>query len=195
MSYNTKDISADAPSTNFMDSGIHENIELTNIRYDKSPKEGNKFLVFTFKNEKGQELNHTEWEPRDEDDTRKHQKGTNQIKRIKHIAVRYMLETEFDTIINDFEHLALHTIQVFGDKYKGKKVRVKVTYSDNNYTSLPRYIPFIEGMDVPLEESELDIRGIDKMVRDRADREQPLANPLDALASTPTAVVTEALPF
>ena len=118
MSYNTKDIPADTPSTNFMDSGIHENIELTNIRYDESPKEKNKFMVFTFKNERGQELSHTEWEPRDDDDTRLNQKITNQIKRVKHIAKRYMPEIDFDFEVPNFEGFALKTIQLFGEKFK-----------------------------------------------------------------------------
>lgn len=191
MSYNTKDIPADSPTTKFMDVGIHDNVELVDIRFDKSPKAGNKFLVFTFKNEKGQELSHTEWEPRDNDETRKHQKGENQIKRIKHMAKRYMPVEEFDTVINDFDHLAQHVLKVFEDKYKGVKVRIKVIYSNSNYTSLPPYTPFIEKMSVPKEESELTILSIDKMVRDRADRETPVANPLDELTSTKT----EDLPF
>lgn len=198
MSYSTKDIPADAPSTNFMDAGIHENIELINIRYDESPKEHNKFLVFTFKNERGQELSHTEWEPRDVDETRLLNKQRNQVKRIKHIAKRYMPETDFNIETDSFETFALKTIQLFGDKIKSKKVRIKVTYSDSNYTSLPRYIPFIESMDVPKEESVLEIISIDKMVRDRADREQPLANPLDELNSLDTAKQapsTAGLPF
>jgi len=198
MSYNTKDINADAPSTNFMDTGIHENIELTNIRYDESPNEKSKFLELTFINDRGQKLTHTEYEPRDKDDARLNSKIKNQMRRFKHIAKRYMPESDFDFDVPDFEGFALKTIQVFGDKFKGPKVRIKVVYSDNNYTCLPRYIPFIESMDVPKEESKLEIISIDKMVRDRADRETPLANPLDALNEPTTATPvagTEGLPF
>jgi len=185
MNYSTKDIPADATAPSFMDVGIHENIELTNIRYDKSPKVENKFIVFTFRNEKGQELSHTEWEPRDEDETRLNQKITNQIKRIKHIAKRYMPEDTFDITANDFESFALKTIQLFGDKYKSVKVRVKVVYSFNNYTSLPNYVPFIENMTVSKDESKLEILSIDKMVRDRADYEAPTVNPLDKTDDLP----------
>jgi len=191
MSYNTKDIPADSTGVRFMDSGIHENVELTNIRYDKSPKEGNKFLAFEFKNERGQELAHTEWEPRDQDETRLNQKITNQIKRIKHIAKRYMPEDSFNFEANDFEGFALKTIQLFGDLYKNKKVRTKVVYSNSNYTSLPNYVPFIEEMSVPKEESKLEILSIDKMIRDKADRETPVTNPLDELPP----ITTGGLPF
>jgi hypothetical protein len=197
MSYNTKGIPADGSASNFIDVGIHDNVELTNIRYDKSPKEGNKFLVFEFKSEKGQELAHTEWEPRDADETRLNQKITNQIKRIKHIAKRYMPEEDFNFEANDFEGFALKTIQLFGDKYKARKVRIKVVYSNSNYTSLPNYVPFIEGMDVPREDSKLEILSIDKMVRDRADREAPSTNPLEDLqqGSQTTTNKADDLPF
>lgn len=184
MSYNTKDIPADGRTTNFMDVGIQENVELIDIRFDKSPND-NKFLVFKFKNERGQELSHTEWEPTDKDETRLNQKITNQIKRIKHIAKRYMPEDAFDINASDFEGFALKTIQLFGDKFKGVKVRVKVVYSNSNYTSLPNYVPFLENMSVPKEDSKLEILSIDKMVRDRADRETPVANPLDVINDTP----------
>jgi len=182
MSYNTKDIPADGFGVNFMDSGIHENVELTNIRYDTSPN-NNKFIVFSFKNVRGQTLDHTEWEPSDVEETRLNQKITNQIKRIKHIAKRYMPEDTFDISTDSFENFALKTIQLFGDKYKGVKVRIKVVYSNSNYTSLPNYVPFIESMDISKEESKLEIISIDKMLRDKADRESPVANPLDDLNS------------
>lgn len=184
MSYNTKNVPADGTTLNFMDSGIHENVELVNIRYDTSPKEGNKFLVFEFKNEKGQELAHTEWEPRDADETRLNQKITNQIKRIKHLAKRFIPEDQFNFEASDFESFARETIQRFADKYKGVKLRLKVVYSNSNYTSLPNYIPFAENMNIPKEESKLEILSIDKMIRDRADRETPTANPLENMSSS-----------
>lgn len=194
MSYNTKDIPADGRATNFMDVGIHENVELINIKYDQSPN-NNKFIVFTFKDESGKELSHTEWEPTDKDETRLNQKITNQIKRIKHIAKRYMPEDSFDINASDFEGFALKTIQLFGDKFKGVKVRVKVVYSNSNYTSLPNYVPFIENMSVPKEETKLEILSIDKMVRDRADRETPTTNPLDVLTGTQNDTPSSDIPF
>lgn len=181
MSYSTKGIPADG-SVNFMDSGIHENVELKGIRYGISPNVGNKFIVFEFEDNRGRRLAHTEYEPKDQDDTRLNQKITNQIKRIKHIAKRYMPEDTFDIEVSDFESFAKKTIELFGIKFVDKKVRIKVTYSNTGYTSLPNYTPFIESMDVPKEESRLEILSIDQMTRERADRETPIANPLDELS-------------
>jgi hypothetical protein len=56
--------------------------------------------------------------------------------------------------------------------YIGKKVRVKVTLNNSNYTSLPNYTPFIESMSVPKADSVLSINtAMDKMVKDRPDQE------------------------
>ena len=141
INYNiTKDFESESTGTNFMDVGIHENVELTRIVYDVTEK-GNKFVAFYFKNEAGEELSHTEWEPKDEDHEKRQNKTLNQAKRIHHIVTKFIPKEEFEINAETFEQFAKGVIAKLGNKYVGKKVRIKVIYSWNNYTSLPKYTP------------------------------------------------------
>ena len=152
-------------SRNFIDVGIHENVELLNVRFDKSPS-GNKFIVFEFDKD-GKALSHTEWEPKDNDPEVLKNKIENQMKRLKHIATKYMPADSVNLDADSFDELATKYIAILGNKFKGVKVRVKVVYSNSGFTTLPKYIPFIENMnDTPKEKSRLEIISIDKMTRE-----------------------------
>jgi hypothetical protein len=194
MSYNiTKDIPGESTGPRFIDVGIHENVEITEIRYDKTDK-GNEFLAFTFLTEDGQTLSHTEWKPVDDDPEKFEQKQRNQAKRVKHIAKRFIDEEQFVFVANDFKEFATKTISLIGDKFKGVKLRIKVVYSWNNYTTLPNYLPFIENMTVPKADSLLKITSIDKLTRDAADRDTTGKNPFEK-DENPTEEKDDRLPF
>lgn len=171
-----KSVDSEARATSFLDVGIHEDVDMTGIEFDVSPNEGNEYLVFHFEKD-GRRLNHTEYKSKDTDPEKLANKRANQIKRIKHIITKFISEDAFVIEADDFKEFCQQTINLLGDSYKGKKVRLKVIYSYNNYTSLPNYVPFIESMDVPKEKSRLEILSIDKMVRDKADNERPQSNP------------------
>ena len=160
----TPQLESEARTRNFIDVGIHENVELVDIKYGLSPN-NNKFVVFTFEKD-GKQLTHTEWEPNDKDPAVLDSKIANQMKRFKHIATKFISNDEFVIDANDFESFAKAYIDKLTDKYNGKKVRVKVIYSNSGFTTLPKYVPFIESMDVPKEKSQLEILSIDKMSRD-----------------------------
>lgn len=166
-----KNIDSESNATNFIDVGIHENVELIEVRFDKSPKD-NHFLAFKFKDSKGKELSHTEWEPVDPDSKKLADKIVNQTKRVKHIATKFVTEDDFTFDATDFQDFAHKTISVLTGKFEGKKVRIKVVYSWNNFTSLPNYVPFIESMSIPKEQSKLEITSIDKMTKDSPDSEK-----------------------
>ena len=194
-----KNIDSESRSTNFMDVGIHEDVALTGIEY-KTSDAGNEFLVFHFEKD-GRKLDHTEWKPNDTDPDRLENKELNQIKRVKHIVTKFIPEDEYVFQASDFKTFCENTIRLLGSKYEGNKVRIKVIYSFNNYTSLPNYVPFIEKMEVPKEQSKLELLSIDKMTKDRADIETPVSNPVEALgfdqpttSETPS-VADEPLPF
>lgn len=174
-----KNINSEGTSVNFLDVGIHENVELMSVEYKISPEKENEFMVFTFEKD-GKAVTHTEWKPKDQDPEKLENKTANQIKRVKHIVTKFVPEEVYEFNATSFKDFCEKTISILGDKYKGKKVRVKVIYNYSNYTALPNYVPFIESMDVPKEESKLDILSIDKMTKDRADNE-PVAqtNPFE----------------
>lgn len=174
-----KNIDSEGRSANFVDVGIHEDVELKGVEYKVSPDAGNEFMVFHFEKE-GKTLSHTEWKPKDVDPEKLENKTNNQIKRVKHIVTKFISEELYTFEVNDFKSFCLQTIKLLGDSYVGKKVRIKVVYSFNNYTSLPNYVPFIEKMEIPKEKSKLEILSIDKMTKERADVEpQVQTNPFE----------------
>jgi len=70
-----------------------------------------------------------------------------------------------------------------------KKLRVKTVYSYNNYVSLPKYVPFLEDMEV--EKTKLNITSFDKMERDESENPSTLAS----TASAATEPASSDLPF
>jgi len=175
-------LDSESRGANFLDVGIHEDVELIDIAFNVS-SEGNEFLVFTFSKD-NKLLKHTEWRPKDEDPEKLESKIMNQAKRFKHIATKFIPEDRYQLQVEDFKGLCDSTIRLLGTEYKGKKVRTKVVYSNSNYTSLPNYRPFIENMEVPKAESKLEILSIDKMVKDRPDQESVTKNPLADVPTT-----------
>jgi hypothetical protein len=174
-----KNIDSEGRSANFIDVGIHDNVELKGIEYKVSPEAGNEFMVFHFEKD-GKQLSHTEWKPKDQDPEKLENKTNNQIKRVKHIVTKFISEDLYVFEVADFKSFCLQTIKLLGNAYVGKKVRVKVVYSFNNFTSLPNYVPFIEKMEVPKEKSQLEILSIDKMTKERADVEPTVqTNPFE----------------
>jgi len=170
-----KSVNSEGRKLNFLDVGIHEDVALISIEYKMSPN-NNPFLVFTFEKD-GKKLTHTEYEPKDRDGSILEEKKLNQIVRLKHIATKFITEDEFDFESNDFESFCKTIISKLKGKFEGKKVRVKVIYSNKNFTTLPKYVPFIESMNVPKEKSRLEIISIDKMTKDAPDKTEERPNP------------------
>jgi hypothetical protein len=170
-----KSINSEGRKLNFIEPGIHDNVVLISIEFKISPN-NNFFLVFTFEKD-GKKLTHTEYEPKDRNGSILEDKKLNQIIRLKHIATKYISEEEFDFEANDFESFCQTMLKKLKGKYEGKKMRIKVVFSNKNFTSLPRYVPFIESMDVSKEKSRLEISSIDKMVKDAPDKSTERPNP------------------
>ena len=182
-----QNIDSESSGTSFLDVGIHEDTELINVEY-KTSSEGNEFMVFTFEKD-NKKVTLTEWKPKDSDTERLEIKTTNQIKRVKHIVTKFIPEDQYVFEATDFKSFCENTIKLLGKNYVSKKVRIKVIYSWNNYTSLPPYTPFIEQMDISKENSKLEILSIDKMVKDVADKEpsgkpNPFAKPNPDLSTS-----------
>jgi len=181
----TADLPYESINDSFMDVGIHENVEMVNIRYEKTST--NEFLAFEFKGEDGSKLSHTEWKPKQAETTEKMaERELNQMSRIKKIALNFVSKEAFVFKAHDFESFAKKVIEVIGNSYVGVKLRVKVVYS-GKYTGLPTYwkFEFIERMDrVPKEKSKIKILSIDKMERPIADPIPTTSNPFISSSSS-----------
>ena len=70
-------IQSETRAVNYIDVGIHDNVELTEIKVDTSPN-GNNFMAFTFTAEDGRTLTKTEWEPTGNEDEAHLKKAQNQ---------------------------------------------------------------------------------------------------------------------
>lgn len=165
----------------FIDVGIHENIELKSVTYKVSDK-GNQFLAFLFANPEGIELSFTEYEPKDEDLVKFQSKTQNQIKRVHHLMTKFITKEEAELKANSFKEFAEAVIAKLSNKFVGVKLRIKVIYGWNDYTTLPKYTPFIELMSIPKEQSKLKISSIDKMTKDSKDKES--STTVDPFGST-----------
>jgi hypothetical protein len=163
----TIDTPSEGSTSNFMDVGIHENVELTNIRYDVSAK-GKEFMEFTFTAPDSRELKHTEWKPGATDEKMQIDLITNQLGRIKQLATKFIPKEKFVLNAVDFKSFASNVIMLIGNSYKGVKLRLKAVYNKEGYITLPNSwkSQFVERMDlVPLESTKIRILPSDKMVR------------------------------
>jgi hypothetical protein len=155
--------------------GVHDNSELINVEYKKSPT--SEFIVFTFENHVGEKLSHTEWKvmPRKNFETMTDKEKTlylrlvnEQVARINKIATIYIPEEQFRTVAgNSFEEFCKNAITTLGNKYKGVKIRIKVVYDKRNFTALPTYLNYdwIEPMTISKEKSRVVVLKKDKMVK------------------------------
>lgn len=170
-------IQSEGRDLNFIEPGIHDNIELVDVKVDTSPT-GSNFIAFTYEAQDGKRLTKTEWEPLGEDD-QKLAKAKNQAKRIKHIMTKFMPEeaTKIEVDLDNWTKYA-STVKAKLDPFiKGIKLKLKAVYDNKNYVSTPNYVPFLEVMGT--DPSTLSISSIDKMTREEPDEEVPVTNPFD----------------
>ena len=180
----TQDVPQEGNGSSYLEPGIYENIVLSDVVY-KETDNGNKFIAFYFKDENGNTVPKTEWEPREGDNVES--KVNNQLARIKHIAVNsgILSKEEFVFKAENFEQFAKQVEQKLKSKqneWDNHKLRIKVVYDFNNYATLPSYTKFdwLESMDVPKDQSKIKILPIDKMERDEPDQEpQTSSNPFN----------------
>jgi len=184
----------DVSGTNFIDVGINEPVELTEVRYGVGTKSGSEYLAFDFKHmTTGATLSHTEYEPDDKNPENLQSKIDNQIKRIGHIVTKYRTKEEYNKMlekVNSFKEFAEGVIALLNGETVGKKMRIKVVYGNKDFTSLPKYVPFIESVDeVAKEKSQLRITSIDRITKRNLETppetENPFAPPTGATDPEP----------
>jgi len=133
--------------------GIQENCELVSVtlNMDKGGR-----LDFEFKQSNGATVKHAEF-PANPDFGDVEKQATDVSRRVKHIATKFMPESEF-VIENasSFPEYANKVTALMGQKFLGKKFRMLFIYK-GKYVALPKFPNFIESMDVPADKTNIYI--------------------------------------
>lgn len=148
--------------SSYMPAGINENCTLVNAEVKTSPV-GNKFLQITFVNSENQNLIHTEWEPKPSpwantpEDLEENM--NKQYKRMLEIMLCFYKDEEIDFNGERFVDFANYVADKLNNADKSIKLRIKVVYNKNGYTTLPNSVSrkFIEPMTVSKEDSQIVI--------------------------------------
>ena len=187
----------------YMNAGINENVTLDKVEVKVSPN-GNKMFDITFVNEQGQTAVHTEWEPKmapwmkDKTDLERNQ--ARQFKKMLQILLCFYKDEQINFEGEDFMSFANYIATMLNAADKTKKLRLKLVYNKDGYTTIPTAVDdtFIEPMDVT--ESNIKITAKDVVVRPVvADKEtkndNPFTTPEVATAAFATSNDSNELPF
>tara|TARA_B100001093_G_scaffold503246_1_gene557372 strand:+ start:664 stop:1227 length:564 start_codon:yes stop_codon:yes gene_type:complete len=159
--------------------GIQENCELVSVTMN-TDKGGR--LDFEFKQSNGASVKHAEF-PANADYGDVEKQATDVSRRVKHIATKFMPESEFViTDVNSFEEYGHKVTTLFGQKFLGKKFRMLFIYR-GKYVSLPKYPNFIEGMETAADKSNIYISDYNKK---KLVKPEPDAQPVDLAATMAT---------
>ena len=179
----------------YMNAGINEGVSIDKVEVKVSPN-GNKMFDITFINEQGQTAVHTEWEPKmapwmkDKSDLERNQ--ARQFKKMLQILMCYYTDEQINFEGEDFMSFANYIATMLNAADKTKKLRLKLVYNKDGYTTIPTAVDdtFIEPMSVT--ESNIQITAKDIVVRPViADKEVTVNNPFTAPTMTAAPTFTE----
>lgn len=179
----------------YMNAGINEGVSIDKVEVKVSPN-GNKMFDITFINEQGQTAVHTEWEPKmapwmkDKSDLERNQ--ARQFKKMLQILMCYYTDEQINFEGEDFMSFANYIATMLNAADKTKKLRLKLVYNKDGYTTIPTTVDdtFIEPMDVA--ESNIKITAKDIVVRPViADKEVTVNNPFTTPTMTAAPAFTE----
>lgn len=190
----------------YMPAGINENVTLEKVEVKVSPN-GNKMFDITFVNEQGQTAVHTEWEPKmapwmkDKSDLERNQ--ARQFKKMLQILLCFYTDEQINFEGEDFMSFANYIATMLNAADKTKKLRLKLVYNKEGYTTLPTAVDdaFIEPMELGDGESyKVQINAKDVIVRPvTADKEvkndNPFTTPEVATTTFATSNDPNELPF
>ena len=188
----------------YMPAGINENVTLDKVEVKVSPN-GNKMFDITFVNEQGQTAVHTEWEPKmapwmkDKSDLERNQ--ARQYKKMLQILLCFYTDEQINFEGDDFMGFANYIAMMLNAADKTKKLRLKLVYNKDGYTTLPTAVDdaFIEPMTLADGASyKVQINAKDVIVRPvTADKEVKNDNPFTTpeVATTAFENKTDDLPF
>lgn len=183
----------------FLDAGIHEDVSLEKVRHDRSPN-GNMFIEFTFAKD-GTFMTHTEYEPtkfQDQTDVEFEKKINTQVARILQIMEAFYSRDQLNFTADSFDTFCKWVATLMSNVDKNAKVRLKIVYGMNGYTTLPKYAvyTFIEPMSVLASNSKIKKLGIDEFNRpEHGDKEADSPTAESAFTNTAATEVSESRPF
>lgn len=179
----------------YMNAGINEGVSIDKVEVKVSPN-GNKMFDITFINEQGQTAVHTEWEPKmapwmkDKSDLERNQ--ARQFKKMLQILMCYYTDEQINFEGEDFMSFANYIATMLNAADKTKKLRLKLVYNKDGYTTIPTAVDdtFIEPTSVT--ESKIQITAKDIVVRPViADKEVTVNNPFTTTTMTAAPTFTE----
>ena len=137
----------------YMNAGINEGVSIDKVEVKVSPN-GNKMFDITFVNEQGQTAVHTEWEPKmapwmkDKSDLERNQ--ARQFKKMLQILLCFYKDEQINFEGEDFMSFANYIATMLNAADKTKKLRLKLVYNKDGYTTIPTLVDdiFIEPMDL-----------------------------------------------
>lgn len=188
--------------SSYMPAGINENCTLKEAVLKESPT-GKPILEITFENEENQTVTHTEWEPKmapwmkTQEDLE--ESMNKQYKRMLQILLCFYKDEEIDFNGDSFKEFAKYIVDKLQNADKTIKLRLKVVYNKDGYTTLPNSVSrtFIEPMTITKENSEIKIYSNDVIVRPViANKEVTVENPFKPENTTTTSETkNDDLPF
>jgi len=191
--------------------GVHENVELIEVKYGVS-KNNNEFFAVTVKDDKGRTVTGTEWPTifdRAKDTIRdgkvirtKEENYINTVNdqksRIKQILSVFLPEVPNYTV-SSWKEFIQKAIELLGDSYKGKKVRIKSIYDYKGFVVLATKGIFIEPMSVGKADSKISDPTASEMNRPQANKEVLETNPLGVentqIDTVPDNKISDEIPF
>lgn len=168
--------------------GIVENCELVSVTMN-TDKGGR--LDFEFKQPNGASVKHAEF-PANPDYGDVEKQATDVSRRVKHIATKFMAESDFViTDVASFEEYGHKVTSLFGQKFLGRKFRMLFIYK-GKYVSLPKYPNFIEGMETAADKTNIYISDYNKK---KLVKPEPDASPVTAAAMATAPANGSEMPF
>lgn len=172
----------------FLSAGIHEDVKLVAVRFDKSIR-GNYFIELRFEKD-GKTMSHTEWEPTKgtKTDEEFETTCTKQFSRIDQILKCFYPDDSQRVFTGaNFKEFAEWVVRMLENVDKNNSLRVKIVYNNSGYTTLPKYAryTFIEPMTIPKDKSVIVELGIDLFTKPVvADQEVANTNPFQVMNGT-----------
>jgi hypothetical protein len=140
----------------YLSAGIHDDVKLSKVRFDKSPY-GTYFIELTFQKD-GSIFTHTEFEPKrfpNQTDEAYQARCNRQLGRILQVLECYYSKAALTLDVNSFDELATWEQQKAQDVIDENgvtnvPVRIKIVYNKKGFKQFPDYCKykFIEPMSV-----------------------------------------------